>query len=686
MSRTENKTAYYKCPVRLSAENGPAENGTGQNKTAENGLQEKNAARAEKKQRRFELAAHSGNVLEAWFGDWIIELRGMRFEEKIPVLLEHKYEKPVGVCDSVRFDDEKGLMMSGYFCDTEEAKKILSLLEQGFPYQASVGIYPDEVFFLQEKAKAEVNGKTVEGPIDIWKKSYVREVSFTALGWDANTSATLLTHKGDTMAAVNQKEGQAVLQQEGVTLSANQPEQDMQKTQDLSAANAMAATDEKALNLSARQAAEAAVIGERNRISEITALCAKFGLTELSAELAAEGCSIEAARERVLEKLSAENGKIGSAVIMEDEKDKMRAAFTDGIALSMGYRKRSDEKLAPGCEEFRNLSFQTLARNLLEKSGVKTVNMSKTDLADRILGRRNLSAATDDFKGIFMDAMNKVLIGAYENASSTWKPLVENIPASDFKTIHGIEISGGSDLLEVGENEEYKVGKFKDSRESYALSKFGRIFEVSYEMVVNDDMGALRRLPLMFANIAARNNSNVIYGLLNANPNLTDGKPLFSADRNNTGTAVGGLTSETLDLAADMLSAQKGLDGEVLGLGAKYLACAPSERIKAQILLKSAAFVGENMSAGVYNPWAESGIMPVVEERLRNAADGKKYFYLFADPYVQPVIGVSFLNGKESPDIVEDSKFNTDGFAYKVRNIMGAGIISSRGVVRMEIQ
>lgn len=47
---------------------------------------------------------------------------------------------------------------------------------------------------------------------------------------------------------------------------------------------------------------------------------------------------------------------------------------------------------------------------------------------------------------------------------------------------------------------------------------------------------------------------------------------------------------------------------------------------------------------------------------------------------------MSFLNGKESPDIVEDEKFTTDGIAYKVRNIMGAGIVSPRGIVRMEIQ
>ena len=686
MGKTSEQ-AFLKGMVRLSRDM-PQENV----QTGEKG--QENAA---EKPRRFELAAHSGNTLDGWFGDWIIDLSGMRFEEKIPVLLEHKYDKPVGVCDSVGFDGEKGLMLTGYFCETEEAEKIISLLEQGFPYQVSIGVEPEEVLALSEREKAVVNNKTVDGPVRIWTKSYVREASFTALGWDSKTSATLLT-KGENMGLAATQENMG--KNKGVSLGAGQAESCAAATAQTDAATVILAdgrsvskaaltasgTDFGQLNLSAEEAQSSAVLKERGRISEITALCAKFGLTELSAKLIERGESVENARKIVLENLSAQNPALGSVTITEDETDKFKHACVDGLALSMGYRKKADEKLAPGCGEFRSLSFQTLARNLLERSGVSTVNMSKTDIADRILGRRNLSAAVDDFKGIFMDAMNKVLIGAYENAVSTWKPLVENIPATDFKAIHGIEISGGSDLLEVGENEEYKVGKFKDSRESYALSKFGRIFEVSYEMVVNDDMGALRRLPLMFANIAARNNSNVIYGLLNANPNLTDGKPLFSADRNNTGTAVGGLTSETLDLAADMLSAQKGLDGEVLGLGAKYLACAPSERIKAQILLKSAAYVGENMSAGVYNPWAESGIMPVIEERLRAAADGKKYFYLFADPYVQPVIGVSFLNGKESPDIVEDSKFNTDGFAYKVRNIMGAGIISSRGVVRMEIQ
>lgn len=664
INNTDN-TAYLKSLVKLSEQ------------VKENGGQEN-------KPRRFELVAHSGNVMESWT-DFIIDLSGMRFDEKIPVLLEHEYDKPVGVVDTVFFDADKGLILLGYFCGTAEADKIIFLLSEGFPYQVSVGVSAEEILYLSDKEAAVVNNKLVEGPLRVWKKSYVREASFTALGWDPDTSAKLLTKqkKGvHDMAKPNEENQQTANPQHenAVNLSVH-PEHAAPKEPKQSMANGAA-------ELSAAQIAENAAQEERSRISGITALCAKFNLTELSAELIGSGSSIELARELVLEKLSAqkENQKLGSVQIAADEKDKLHAALVDGLSLSMGYRKKDGEKLAGNAEQFRNLTFQSLARNLLEQNGVKTLNMSKTDIADHIVGHKQLSASTSDFKGIFLDAMNKVLIGAYKQATATWKPIVDTIPASDFKEIHGIELSGGSDLELVGENEEYRIGKFTDSRESYALSKYGKIFELSYEMIVNDDMGALRKLPMMFANIAARNNSNVIYGLLNGNPALSDGNPLFSADRGNIAEAAGGLTSENLEKAVDVLSAQKGLAGETLGLQAEYLLCAPTERIKAQILLKSAAYVGENMSSGIYNPWAESGIMPVIEERLRTAADGKKYFYVLASPYIQPVIGVSFLNGKESPDIVEDTKFNTDGFAYKVRNVMGAGILSSRGIVRVEIK
>lgn len=684
MGKTSEQ-AFLKGMVRLSRDM-PQENA----QTGEKG--QENAA---EKPRRFELAAHSGNTLDGWFGDWIIDLSGMRFEEKIPVLLEHKYDKPVGVCDSVGFDGEKGLMLTGYFCETEEAEKIISLLEQGFPYQVSIGVEPEEVLALSEREKAVVNNKTVDGPVRIWTKSYVREASFTALGWDSKTSATLLT-KGENMGLAATQENMG--KNKGVSLGAGQAEHTAEPVH--TAAEQMILADGRTmpkdsltassgivegLNLSAEETKNA-VLNERSRVSEITALCVKFGLTELSAKLIERGESVENARKIVLENLSAQNPALGSVTITEDETDKFKHACVDGLALSMGYRKKADEKLAPGCSEFRNLSFQTLGRSLLERNGVKTASLSKVDIAERILGRRNLSAATDDFKAIFMDAMNKVLISTYENITGTWRPFVDFIPAADFKEIHGIEISGGSDLEQVGENAEYKIGRFMESEQKYAPKKYGRIFEISFEMVINDDMSAFRKMPMAFAAIAARNNSNVIYGLLNGNAHLADGKPLFSAERNNIGTAAGGLTSENLDLAADLLSAQKGMQNEILGLTPAFLLCSPADQIKAKILLNSASLPEKEMSSGVYNPWSDSGILPVVEERLRKADDGKKYFYLLTSPMLHPVLAVSFLNGKESPDIVEDEKFTTDGIAYKVRNIMGAGIVSPRGIVRMEIQ
>lgn len=652
MGKTKDKEAVFRGLVTLSETVADSQAGEG----------------GEKRPRRFELVGHSGNVLSSWFGDWIIDLAGIRHEEKIPVLLEHDYKDVLGYCDSVSIDPEKGLIMSGVFCDTKNAAEVISLLEQGFPYQASIGVRPEEILYLDKKEQAVVNNKLVNGELDIWKKSYVREVSFTVLGKDENTSASLLSEnqKGENMGKENQNlTAQTDTPVIGIAENSNTAalgQEDMQKLKD------------------------DAVQAERQRIAEISRLCAKFDLQELSQECIEKGLSLEQARALVLENLSVQNAKLGSASVTEDEKDKFLAACVDGLALSMGYRKKTDEKLAAGHEEFRNCTFQSIARNLLEREGVRTLNMSKVDIADRILGRTRLSASTSDFKGIFLDAMNKVLAGTYEQQVATWKPIVEVIPANDFKPVYGIEVSGGSDLEEVGENEEYKIGKFVDGKEQYALKKRGRIFEISFEMMVNDDMGVLRRFPMMFAAIAARSNSQVVWSLLNDNPKLSDGKALFSTEHGNIGDASGGLTSDNLEKAVDLLSAQKGLQGEILALNAEYLLCSPADRIKAEILLNSASLPKENFSAGTYNPWSQSGIKPVVEERLRKAADGKKYFYVMANPFISPVIGVSFLNGKESPDIVEDTNFDTDGIRYKIRNVMNAGILSSRGIVRMEIK
>jgi len=142
----------------------------------------------------FMITAYTGRSIKIWSGKIIFDVSGMKAKAKFPVLREHARDRIVGL-GTKTWKDESHLFMRGDFAkDSQDAIEVKSLAMQGFPWQASVGIWPEKIKVLDsEKETALVNGQKVEGPIEIWTQSRVGEVSFVALGADDETAAVVLS-------------------------------------------------------------------------------------------------------------------------------------------------------------------------------------------------------------------------------------------------------------------------------------------------------------------------------------------------------------------------------------------------------------------------------------------------------------------------------------------------------------
>jgi hypothetical protein len=150
--------------------------------------------------RSFLISAKTADPVDRWYGRMIIDIDGMRTEPKLPILRSHDHDRVVGSGGS--FKDADHLYIEGDFSKvTEDAKEVLDLADEGFPWQASIGVWAEEVFFVEAGASRVVNGMKVEGPIDVWTKSYVREVSFVTLGADSRTAAIALTNETGAKSA-----------------------------------------------------------------------------------------------------------------------------------------------------------------------------------------------------------------------------------------------------------------------------------------------------------------------------------------------------------------------------------------------------------------------------------------------------------------------------------------------------
>ena len=145
--------------------------------------------------RNFSGVAYTGDVIKShWYwGSVIFDLASISMPERCAALIDHDSGKRCGVITQYAIDNATGLSISGRLLSNENGQAVAQDSDDGFPWQMSVRIEPSRVEELQSGTSTVVNGRTVTGPINIFRDSKIVEVSFTATGWDANTSAVALS-------------------------------------------------------------------------------------------------------------------------------------------------------------------------------------------------------------------------------------------------------------------------------------------------------------------------------------------------------------------------------------------------------------------------------------------------------------------------------------------------------------
>jgi hypothetical protein len=93
--------------------------------------------------------------------------------------------------------NEAGLTVSGNLLSNEYGTAVATESDEGFPWQMSIHIEPGSIEEVLQGSNTMVNGRSFAGPITVFKNSKIVEVSFTATGWDANTSAAAMSRGGD---------------------------------------------------------------------------------------------------------------------------------------------------------------------------------------------------------------------------------------------------------------------------------------------------------------------------------------------------------------------------------------------------------------------------------------------------------------------------------------------------------
>lgn len=405
----------------------------------------------------------------------------------------------------------------------------------------------------------------------------------------------------------------------------------------------------------------AAVKTERERVTAIRNLCQRFSQEPAVVErFINDGCTIEEVERTVaqtfLQQLAAQPRAHFQAVPGGDERDKLRAAASDGVLLRAGVRL---EKPAAGATELAGYSLRELARHMLLRSG-QPVPSGMREMIERAL-------STSDFQYVLSTSATKSLAQGFAEEPAGWR-LWAAIGGgiSDFKTHTENRVYEVSAFAQVAEGAEYKFGtRSEKPPESYQLGKYGQRFAITEETIRNDDLGALTDMPRQYGEEAARLVADVVYAVLTTNGAMGDTKALFHTDHSNIkaqgqGGAPGTSTFDAAELA--MTTQKDGGGRRRLSIEPQFFVAPKALRGTAEVFFSTDRFKTGSDVATVANRWFKR-VQTDFNSRLDDALTTGWYLL---GPKGRTVV-VRFLDGRETPELWTKEGWTVDGVEMKAR-------------------
>lgn len=432
-------------------------------------------------------------------------------------------------------------------------------------------------------------------------------------------------------------------------------------------------------------AVRAALEAERARVAGITELAVRHRLDGFAAQHTAAGTTLEAARAAALDAIAARadtsiSGRSGDASVGREEIENTRDALENAIM----HRANPKTKLTDAGRQWRGMSLMEMGRTYHESvTGDRLRGLGKMDLAARLLGLDGLAVrsggamSSSDFPNILANVVAKRLRSAYEVAPQNWKRLSRQNNAPDFKARAITQLSNLPNLKLIKEGGEYTHAALADSKESYALATYGRKVMITRQALINDDLGAFDRIPMLFGRAAAETEASLFWAIITANAAMGDGVAIFHNNHGNLGTP-GAIAIASLNEGRSKMRKQRGLSGtgkatdaEPMNLTPAFIVVSPDKETEAQQFLATTLYPQQNSQV---NPFAGS-LEQITEARLTGNG-----WYLFADPAMIDTVEYAYLEGEEGLYTESRIGFDVDGVEIKGRLDFAAKAIDYRGM------
>lgn len=551
----------------------------------------------------------------------------------------------IGIVTDARI--ERGqLVADARLSPRDDVMPIASDLAAGTPPNVSVGY---RVYSSQESRAAD--GTPILTRID-WEPY---EMSFTPVPADPETHVRNL--RGVTM---RRKQKPAQIIDDVDSAEENEIEELETRSEDLPEPAEPAQQRRRMNDREARQA---------------FTLAAKHGMTgDVALRHIESGVTLVDFRALVLEGVAGRELRISPLIAASGNGDTFDNPDFLGTTIGDALYARMAGKAPEGAaREFMGRSLLDMGSMLLESRGERVSWANRDRLAGQIMLRGG-THSTSDFPVLLTQSGDRVLQDAYRAAQSPLKALARRRDAKDFRPLTQMKLSEAPQLLKVLEGEEVKYGSRSEAKEAFQVETFARIFSLSRQAIINDDLSAFADTNTAWGRAAAETEGSLLVSLFTVNggdgADLDDGNPLYATSRGNKASAGTAIDVTNLGAARQALREMKGLDGKTpIGVTPKHLVVGPAKETEGEQVLASIAAAQVSEA----NPF--SGKLTLhVEPRFTGNS-----WRLFADQGEIATILIAYLSGQDGPMLEQRDGWNTLGMEFRAVFDFGCGLADWRG-------
>lgn len=613
----------------------------------------------------FRMIAYRGGIMrprmntEMYGGGVVLDLATTRaVNGQLPIHYSHDTRDPVGHADSVEIGDRQIAITGRLSVPGPSYNRIVGGARGGFRWRPSIGVRGYTIERLLDGQTANLNGRTIRGPVMIARGGELYETSFLSVAGDVTATATVTATHATNSTLDDVMTFEQFLTAAGIDQDTATDEQlaTLQAAYDAQYGETPANTTPTRSNTTGtatedilRETRET-LASESRRINRINNLCAGGNVptievdgaqTDLAAHAIESGMTPEQVELHILRNRRPTGpeptGRAPAGHSRSRSETLELHAMTAAVLLASGIgldrpEFQSESAMYAGVPDFLRRDINDEGRQRIMEAGHRYGSVNLLDLAadvvevetgNRVRGRENrieAAASSGTLANLYAHTVGASLLVGYNEAVGHVDRWTSRDFVDDFKQVQRFQEDAEASLEYQPPNGEASHATAGARFEYLQADMYTRQFVIDRYAYVNNNLGLLSRKPQAMGAAARRLEEDFAIAVVLSNPTMNStGRALFNAT-DGTLHASHALTNANASKGISYL--QKRKDGDkTLGFMPGF-GLVPSDLQDLAARIFNSQFI--DSADGTMNALREYGVMAIGSARLSNGVTHPK--------------------------------------------------------------